>query len=110
MNAVKQFKTLKDLPTMATKGFETNFIDKGELKKEAIKYLKHLEEAKAITHETERFEISDGEMAFRVMTHTQAFIKHFFDISDEEIKWTPKNQQREDPQRVGELEDERRSI
>ena len=80
-----ELKTLKDLNKFYRDSCYEH-VRTDELKAEAVKYLKDLEEAKSKTHETERYEISDGEMAFQIMEKTQNWIKHFFNLTEEDLK------------------------
>ncbi len=88
-----KLKTLKDLNWKHYHQCKCGDYNEGclscrdrDIKQEAIKYHKDLEEHRIKTHKTGSVEMSDRELADLIMDKCQTFIRHFFNITEEDLK------------------------
>jgi len=80
-----KLRTLKDLKYKFDFGREIVYIK--ELKAEAIKYVEDLQNAREKTFDDgEINELNNGELADLVMKKIQVWIKHFFNLTEEDLK------------------------
>jgi len=80
-----ELKTLKDLERDHCGTGEIKLINTNCLRQEAIKHINDLNEHISKTFSGNKKKYTDGEIAEIIMKHCQNWIKHFFNITQEDL-------------------------